>query len=370
MTADPTPAAPTPTRTGDRRGDLVVLGGYGATGSAVARKLAQWFPGRVVVAGRDLDRARRLAGAVPGLRARRVDVGRPDEVAGAVRGAAVAVMCVERDNDAVARACLERGVHYVDICATTAVLERIEDLHDLAVEHGVTAALSVGLAPGLTNLLARWCTQELPGAAGVDLTVLLGGAGDHGVDSVRWTVRHLAERAPRAGRRVLLAGAGRRTAHPFPFSDQHHLVEALGVPVTTRLCLDSPALTTALFGLRAAGFFALVRRLGLEEALIGALSRVAIGSDRWVLHAEAVTAGGERCRAAAYGRGECAATALVAAHVVRHLGAGAAPAGVHHLDRLTEPAAFLDGLSTRGIAVSPPRRVAPGPVRRRGARTP
>jgi hypothetical protein len=264
-------------------------------------------------------------------------------------------MCVERANAAVARACLERGVHHVDICATTPVLAAIERLDGLAAARGATAAVSVGLAPGLTNVLARRCVARLPDAAAVELTVLLGGAGDHGPDSVRWVVEQLVAPRPAARRRrVALPGAGTRTAHPFGFSDQDALAAALGIPVTTRLCLGSPALTAALFGLRAAGFFAMARRLPLARLLGG----VAVGSDRWVVHAEAATADGRRRWLAASGRGEAATTARVAAHVVDLLDAGTAPPGVHHLDRLVEPAAFLDRLRADGVTLHEPAPAA------------
>ncbi|MCO1656806.1 saccharopine dehydrogenase NADP-binding domain-containing protein [Pseudonocardia humida] len=335
------------------RRDLVVLGGYGATGREVARALAGWFPGRVVVAGRDLARARELAWALPGaVRAIRVDVERPAEVAAAAGSAAVVVMCVERANPAVARTCVERGAHYVDICATSPVLARIEDLHGAAVARGTTVALSVGLAPGLTNVLAAACVRRLPDATGVDLTVLLGTAGDHGPDALRWLVEQLAAPRPGARRqRVELPGSGTRTAYPFGFSDQHALAASLGIPVTTRLCLDSAPLTGALFALRRAGLFTALRRLGADGPLVGAMARIGFGSDRWVVHAAATGAGGRRRWAAASGHGESAATARVAAHVAALLDTGTAPAGVHHLDRLVEPDAFLDRLRADGVAL-------------------
>ncbi|WP_214405951.1 saccharopine dehydrogenase NADP-binding domain-containing protein [Pseudonocardia lacus] len=327
-------------------GDIVVLGGYGATGRVLARVLAGWFPGRVVVAGRDLDRARALADALPGaVRALRVDVAWPAEVAAAVDGAAVVVMCVERNNADVARACVERGAHYVDICATSSVLAEIEGLDGAAVARGTTVALSVGLAPGLTNVLARACAQRLPDATGVDITVLLGTAGDHGPDAFRWIVEHLAAPRPRARRqRVALPGHGTRTAHPFPFSDQDALTAALGVPVTTRLCLDSAAVTGALFAMRATGTARLLRRLSAGGPIARAMARTGGGSDRWVVQAVATAASGEQRWAAASGRGESAATARVAARVAALLDSGTAPAGVHHLDRLVDPDAFLDRL--------------------------
>jgi hypothetical protein len=341
-------------------GQIVVLGGYGAVGRVVTDTLARWYAGRVVVAGRDLRRAEALAGATRGAaRARPVDVERDDDLLGAIAGASVVVMCVERANWRVARACLDHGVHYVDISASASVLAAIRRLGGLAAERGATAVLSVGLAPGLTNLLARHAAQQLPDARAVDMTVLLG-LGEHfGRDAVRWTIEGLAtpvERGPAGPRpvRVRLPGFRLRRAYPFPFADQDAVRETLGLDATTRLCFDSAPLTEAIFGLRRSGVFALVRRLDLAGPLAAGLARVHLGGDRFVVHARASDLRGGEVTSAAAGRQASRATGLVAAHVVRALHRTAPPAGVVHLDQLVEPAAFFAELAREGIDFFPP----------------
>ncbi|WP_433476707.1 hypothetical protein ACQPZP_06410 [Spirillospora sp. CA-142024] len=115
---------------------VVVLGGYGAVGREVVAGLRGHVP-EVVVAGRDLAKA--------------------------------------------------RGVHYVDVSASREVLAGIAKLDRLATERSATAVLSVGLAPGITNLLAR----EF-GGADLDIGVLLGSGERHGPSAVEWTLDSLA----------------------------------------------------------------------------------------------------------------------------------------------------------------------------------
>lgn len=344
---------------GGRGGRFVVLGGYGAVGRVAAEALAEWFPGRVVVAGRSRERAEAVARASGGrVTACAVDVGDLAAVGGAIADAGVVVMCVEQANEAVARACLERGVHVVDISASAPVLEAIARLDGLAVEHEATAALSVGVAPGLTNLLARVCVDRLPDARNVDVTVLIGLGERHGRAAVEWTVDALTAPRVRAGRdpgraRAALPGFGARSAYPFPFSDQHTLTETLGVPTATRLCFDSALLTNLVFGLRATGALSLIRRLGASRALTSLFSRVHLGSDRFVAHA-AASGGGGTVACAATGRQEARATGIVAAHVARRLDGHAAPPGVHHLDQLVDPVPFLEDLAAHDITFHPP----------------
>jgi NAD(P)-dependent dehydrogenase (short-subunit alcohol dehydrogenase family) len=332
------------------------VGGYGAVGRAVALTLAQHLDARVVVAGRDERRARELARLAPeALIPRRFDVDRADDVERLPEQAAVVVMCVERGNEAVARACLERGVHVVDVGASVPTLTAIERLGDVAERGGAAAVLSVGLAPGLTNLLARRCVDRLPSATSIDVTVLLGLSGDHGPDSVRWTLENLAAPVPRTAggprrARVLLPGSGVRTAYPFPFSDQHILARALGIPVTTRVCFDSAAVTAALFGLRRAGIVRGLHRAGAGRLLTAAATRLPVGSDRFVVHAAAVDGSGAGTWSAVTGRRECRATGVVAAHVADLLLRRPPPPGVHHIDDVLAAEEFLPRLRPFGLA--------------------
>ncbi|WP_328394027.1 saccharopine dehydrogenase NADP-binding domain-containing protein [Streptomyces sp. NBC_00390] len=145
---------------------ILVVGGYGAVGATVTTVLGEWFPGRVVVGGRSEARARQ--GGV------RIDVTDPTGFRQTLEGlgdVAVVVLCVEPPDSGVARTCLERGIHLVDIGATWGLLEGVAALHDLAVRARATAVLSVGVAPGLTNLLARRAHEAVQGAERIDLTV-------------------------------------------------------------------------------------------------------------------------------------------------------------------------------------------------------
>ncbi|WP_206061508.1 saccharopine dehydrogenase NADP-binding domain-containing protein [Nonomuraea basaltis] len=331
--------------------NVLVVGGYGAVGVHVVKTLAGWFPGRVVPAGRDLAKASRLAEAIAatdgggsagtaGGAAARVDVTDADGFARVLEQhqIGVVVLCVEPPDATVARVCLGQGVHLVDVGASYRLLAQVEGLKTAEA----TAVLSVGVAPGLTNLLARRAHDALGGADRIDLTVLLGAGERHGADAVRWTVGQLATRPDGAPLRVELPGFGTRTAHPFPFSDQHTLRRTLGVPVvTTRLCLDSAPLTAGLFALSGAARHAQVRR-----ALTAVLSRVHMGGDRFAVRADAYL-GDRRAAYALAGREQSRYTGLVAAHVTRALLDGRLPPGVHHLDQLPALASVPEDLGLR-----------------------
>jgi len=71
------------------------------------------------------------------------------------------VVCVEQHDTRFVEACLLRGLDHVEISASHDFLQRVEALDPLASKSGSRCILSVGLAPGVTNLLARRVTDSL-----------------------------------------------------------------------------------------------------------------------------------------------------------------------------------------------------------------
>ncbi|TDD57222.1 saccharopine dehydrogenase [Nonomuraea terrae] len=316
---------------------ILILGEYGAVGRWAAAALTEHPGTRVIAGGRNPDQARH----VPGTTAIRVDAADPEDLDRALDGVTTVLMCAEIDNGRVARTCLERGIGYVDVSASHGVLAEIQDLDDLARERGVTAALSVGLVPGVTNLLARVRAEREP-AGEVRIGVLLGSGEQHGAAAIAWTLDGLGA----------LAGSwtmrfpepyGMRTVHRFPFSDQYTLPGTLGVPAArTGLCLDSRLLTGLLAVARRPAAARLLRRRGVRELLIRVLRNVHLGGDRF-----AVTVSSGTARASFSGSSQSRATGRAAALLIRDL--PALPPGVRHIEQLVDPAAFLAELAAGGF---------------------
>jgi hypothetical protein len=329
--------------------DVLVIGGYGAVGSVVCERLAEAIPGRVVPAGRNLDAARALARRIGSPRAVRVDLADPATLVAALDGVGLVVLAVEPGDDRVARACLARGVSLVDVSASREQLEATERLDEVARDAGAAAVLSVGVAPGLTNLLARRAHDLVGGAQEIDVAVVLGGGEAHGADAIRWTVDGLVGPQPDGGaRQVLLPGLGRRTVHPFGFSDQHTLRRTLDVPhVTTRFALDSRPLTASVFGARRAGVLHAFRGERGRRTLASVFAAVHVGGDRFALAATA-RHGDREVQVSLVASGQGRVTGLVAAEVALAVLAGHVASGVRHVEQVD------------GLADLPERLVAAG----------
>jgi hypothetical protein len=238
---------------------------------------------------------------------------------------------------------LERGIGYVDVSASHDLLAEIQDLDDLARQRSATAALSVGLVPGVTNLLARICAERSPGAE-LRIGVLLGSGEQHGPAAIAWTLDGLGALDGSWTMRFP-SPYGRRTVHRFPFSDQYTLTRTLGVPaVRTGLCLDS-RLTTGLLAVAGQPVVArLLRRRKVRDLLLRMLEKVHLGSDGFAVTVSSGTAG-----ACFSGRLQSRATGRAAALLVRDL--PALPPGVRHIEQLVDPVAFLTELAAGGFAL-------------------
>jgi saccharopine dehydrogenase (NAD+, L-lysine-forming) len=359
-------------------GDVVIAGGYGQVGRAAARRLVTALPGRVVIAGRDGARAASLARELGHeARGRALDLRAPAaELAATLAGARVVVACSDAGGRAFAEACLGSGVHYVDVTADETALADLESLDGIARAAGATGVVHVGLAPGLTNLLAARAVALVDGATRADLFVLLGLGEKHGDSAIDWTLDNLArpftvvaDGAPRVvspfreGARFLLPGEQRpRWAYRFNFPDQRAVARDLALPsASTWLCFDSRAVTTLLWLCARIGLLALLRR-PLVWALVRALlGHPVLGEDAFAVVARASGPAGARS-VALTGRREADITGVVAAAVALHLLADAPP-GVHAIGRvltLDELAPALGEAGCRVTDVEEPSSAAAG----------
>jgi saccharopine dehydrogenase-like NADP-dependent oxidoreductase len=297
---------------------VLVLGG--AVGAEVMTQLRA--QGAVAIgAGRNPQRADRV-----------VDLGDRDGLAEALADVDVVVNAAGVEDASLAAVATANGVAFVDVTATQAYVEALEALRPQRA-----VLVSVGLAPGLTNLLAA--AVHAAAAGPIDLAVVLGAGERHGRAATDWSYRQIGRSFadPTTGRPVRnysaprtfdLPGYGRRRLYRADFSDQHTLSRDLGVSVRTYFGLDSRLATTALAALT-----------WLPDGSRAPRGIHLPGSARWLALARA----GDGAARWARGTGQSRATAVVAA--VAATAAATLPAGVHHLHQVLT----LADLPRRGI---------------------
>lgn len=349
-------------------GDILIIGGYGAVGRVMALALADEFPGSVVVAGRSYEKAQALAAESGGkIRPRRVDLAAAHQKPDILNGVSLVVLCLDVPDVQFVEVCLQRGIHYVDITAEDPILRQIEALDGVAKANGSTAVLSVGLSPGLTNLLARHAQEQFAPLQQVDIHVFLGLGEAHGAAATRWTLKNLNAsymvrendktrqvRSFGASKQALFPhGLGRRRVYRFNLADQHVLSRTLDLPsVSTWIAFDPPSTTKLMAFMRRSGLSKLLRYRWIENAVVQAATTVQYGSEKFAVQIEARGEKAGRATSQTYtvtGEGQGRATALAAAQTVERLVSGAFSAGVFHSEQLFAPLPFIRRLEPEGI---------------------
>lgn len=355
---------------------VVVLGGYGTVGSTICEALALIPKVRIVIAGRDLAKAQLLAQRL-GEQAEpvKLDATNPATYEALLKRASVVINCVEHNNFSVAEQCLSRSVHYVDITATIDVISQLQTLDATAKDANATSVLSVGVAPGLTNLLVRYAHSRLGPLKRADIFIMLGLGENHGAAAIQWTLKQFGRKftlqsghtrkevsAFCDGRTTTMPKPfGRRKAYRFDFSDQHTLPTTLGVDnVNTWMCFDSRAVTWVLWGLTKSRLFSVIPLWRWSNAISRLSHSAPIGGTRFVVQVDAVGNSENHGRFTLVGDGEAQMTGLVAAYVAEHLLSTSTPPGTLHIEQLMDLETLLGKLADRVIMMenmSAPREV-------------
>lgn len=147
---------------------ILVLGGYGGTGRPSGRWLLRETEARVVVAGRDGEKARQFAaelnGEHPGQRAAGLvaDADKPASLRAAFRGIDLVLVCLPsiRHTDLIARAALEAGADYLDIHFPSAVLPMLRQLEPDILRRGRCFITQAGFHPGLLAPLVKFAAPH------------------------------------------------------------------------------------------------------------------------------------------------------------------------------------------------------------------
>jgi len=241
---------------GRREGAILVVGGYGHVGARVSERLAARFPRRIVIGGRRRAAAEALAHRIGHhTRAVQMDISDPESVEEAMDGVATVAVCLDDPNGHILAEAVKRGLGYVDINADRHIMESSTRLHEQALASGARAVLGIGLAPGLTNLMAASATRAIEDPTDIVVGVLLSLYDEFGPQALDFMLQAGSQpfSEPRVGsiRRVLPyteprpiwfgSDIGYRQARWFPLADQFGFTETLGVrSAATVIALDPP----------------------------------------------------------------------------------------------------------------------------------
>ena len=223
-----------------------IVGGYGKVGGQIAQLMSSELGERLVIAGHNEIEAYRFAQSLDtSAHWRFINIEDPTTFDKALEGVTLIVVCVDTKTLDLVHACIERGIHYIDITASIEVIDRFKAANELAHERGVLLLSSVGLAPGLTSLMAKACVQYSPETvSSISIHILLGLGERHGKAAIGWMLNRLYQpfwvrtgpgkerRTPyvRKSKAQFSDGLGLRKTYQIDFSDQHTIPDTLNIP--------------------------------------------------------------------------------------------------------------------------------------------
>jgi len=321
---------------------IVVVGGYGHVGCIISAELGRIYPGKVLAGGRNKEQAKRFSltqdGRVLPLAIDIYEKPDPDLFA----KVKVVIMCIDQTDALFSRYCLEQGIHYIDITANFSFLSQVRSLQWLARSRNATAVLGVGLAPGLTNLLAMQASSLMEQTEAIDISMMLGIGDTHGKAAIEWTVEHLLEESSFTDCKEVDFGPGfgTRKVYRFDFADQHMLASTSKIPsVATRLCLDPAVLTTLLAFLKNTGMLRVLKNKQHRERIADRLVSMKAGKALYAVKIDGygfIEGEPAHVECFLHGSHEAEVTAIVAVWIASALYANEHPRGVFYIEEFVD----------------------------------
>ena len=245
-----------PDVSGPGAGRVLVLGGQGVLGTAIAAAFgaAGWTSIR---AGRRPD---------PGPDFRPVDLDEPDTLERALGGIDLIVSTVPDDRLVAERMVLSRGGVLINVSAMAA--GAVQRLRRVPGEPRGTVLMNAGVAPGLTNLLAADLLADHPEADEVELVFTVSAKSAVGPAGSRFAHRALTTESRHQTTVVPLPEPfGRRRCVGFAETDNGWLgAVAGGRAVSPYLCISEHRVHSALLAFNSAGIIARLPRSAFASA--------------------------------------------------------------------------------------------------------
>jgi len=346
--------------------DILIVGGYGAVGRSVVKELIKTCPNKIVIAGRNLNKAEAFVKEIDHpLRIMKLNIYDIDQLNEAFATVHSVVMCLEATDTKFAEACIDNGVNYIDISASNEIPNQIKYLESKAIHNHVACILGVGIAPGLSTLLAKKLVDEMDQVTQLNFALMLGLGEQHGVDGVKWFLNNLRTNFEvnsvitkpfiEMFHANFFESQRPRKAYSFNLADRQIISKTLNIyNVNTYFCYDSKFMTDLIHILKRIGMLNLLKNPKIFNLFLKIFSSNTLSKSRTLtetiaLHVN-ITGTSEGKNITSYGNiignNSSALTGKVIAYVAQQLYQNLYPAGVHYLNEvmnLDEIADVLEG---------------------------
>lgn len=332
---------------------ILVIGGYGNVGKIICRDLGEKFPGKVIAAGRSFEKVKKITQTTNGnVLPLKFDLFNTQDNKNLLEDVSTVVMCLDQTDTKFIEECIKMGVNYIDITASYDFFSKIQTLHTRAKKTDSTIVMSVGLSPGLTNLMVKYSKSHLDILDNADINLMLGIGDGHGKAAIEWMVDNMNTKFNiiEKGKTIQVKSLedGKSTKFPKPFGDrytyrfdfaeQHGLPETLNIKsVSNRICFDSRFVTHFLVLLKKIGLLKTLKLDFFRKGVINLLKKSNMGSDIFIAKVDALgKKNGVRRGFECFVRGkrEGEITGKVAAIVAEYIYREKYPSGTYHIEEI------------------------------------
>ncbi|MEO3707287.1 saccharopine dehydrogenase family protein [Trichormus azollae] len=227
---------------------VLILGGRGRIGSAVANDILNHTQTDITITGRCPEGSLYLDERVRFLQ---LDLREFDKLRDAITQSNLVIHCAGpfhyRDTQ-VLETCIEQGTNYLDVSDHRSYTQKALNLHQKAIDAGVTAIINTGIFPGISNSLVRQGIEQFEQPEKIHLSYLVSGSGGAGVTVMRTTflgLQHSFE-AWINGEWRLVAPYSDRENINFPHPYQSGGVYWFDMPETITLPHSFPTIKTVI----------------------------------------------------------------------------------------------------------------------------
>jgi saccharopine dehydrogenase-like NADP-dependent oxidoreductase len=144
---------------------ILILGGYGYTGKLLAKHLLAQSQAKIILAGRNLDKAQRFTDELNDdcVSALRVDAANVDSLRAALRNVDLVLVTAPTTQHArtVIRAALDAKVDYLDVQYSNKKLAILKELSSEIQQAGLCFVTEAGYHPGLPSAMVRYAATQL-----------------------------------------------------------------------------------------------------------------------------------------------------------------------------------------------------------------
>jgi saccharopine dehydrogenase-like NADP-dependent oxidoreductase len=347
---------------------ILIVGGYGAVGKVVSENLAKIFPDKVIIAGRNRQKAcdfifKYKLSAIPAA----IDLSTNYFEEINFEQIHTAISCIEYlQDDGFILKCIQHHVHYTELATSYEAFLRLIGYKEEVEKSKLCLIPGVGLMPGLSGIFAQHALLNLKKINEVQSFVLLGLAEDHGLDALRWMIETAGKTftlKTKFGQEQvksftdpikmrLLNEDHHRKFYRFNFGDQHIIKNFMRVQIAeTRLAFDSWFVTWLIVVLGKIGLLKWLNKLN-PQTIKKWLSKFRIGSEVFAVQTHCYGENKSEVVYMAKGINEARATGVIASYAVRLLYQMNRFTGIQRLEEITDFEDLTQYLQKNKISIS------------------